>query len=71
MAKKQFKIRARIAFTGEFVVRASSREQAEEKIKQSCGCTLGNIQSLDENIDWEFPVHGEIEIKRKQQEEQV
>lgn len=70
MAKKQYKIRAKLVFRGEFVVRAGSREQAEEKIRQSVGCNLGSIQSLDENIDWEFSTHGDIEINRKKEEEQ-
>ena len=47
-----------------------SREQAEEKIRQSVGCNLGSIQSLDENIDWDFSIHGDIEINRKKEEEQ-
>lgn len=68
MAKKQYKIRAKLVFKGEFVVKAGSREQAEEKIRQSCGCLIGNIQSLDEDVDWEFPMHGDIEINRKREE---
>lgn len=68
MAKKNYKIRAKLVFKGEFKVKAGSREQAEEKIRKQCGCLIGNIQSLDEDVDWEFPMHGEIEINRKIEE---
>lgn len=70
MAKKQYKIRAKLVFRGEFAVKAGSMEQAEEKIRQSVGCNLGSVQTLDDSIDWEFPMHGDIEINRKREEEQ-
>lgn len=68
MAKKQYKIRARLVFAGEFKVRAESREQAEEKVRNSCGALLGKVDSTDEDIDWDIPMHAEIEIKRKREE---
>ena len=68
--EKQYKIRAKLVFKGEFAVKAENRQQAEEKIRATVGCNLGNVQCLDEDVDWEFPTHGDIEINRKREEEQ-
>lgn len=69
MAKKKFKIRARPVFNGEFTVRANNRAEAEEKIKNSCGALLGKVESTNEDIDWDIPMHAEIEVKRKSEKE--
>lgn len=68
MARRQYKIRARLVFRGEFAVCASGRAQAEEKIRAAVGCHLGSVQTLDDDIDWEFPVHGDIEFNRRREE---
>lgn len=70
MARRQYKIRARLVFSGEFAVCASGRAQAEEKIRLAVGCNLGGIQTLDYDIDWEFPLHGDIEFNRRRWEAQ-
>lgn len=47
MKKKEFKIRAKIVFNGNFLIQAKSKEEAVGKFKQNCGAMLGNIQTLD------------------------
>lgn len=68
MAKKKFKIRARLVFSGEFTVRAASRQDAEEAIRKNCGCLRAEVQCADEDIEWEFPVHGDIVINRREED---
>lgn len=70
MAKRLYKIRARLVFRGEFAVLASNRAQAEEKIRTAVGCNLGSVQTLSDDVDWKFPLHGDIEFNRGQKEGQ-
>lgn len=68
MAKKTFKLRAKLVFSGYFTVQASSKQEAEAAIQKECGCLLGSVQSLDEDIDWEFDTHGNRVNKNREQE---
>ena len=68
MAKRLYKIRARLVFRGEFSVLASDRAQAEMKIRTAVGCNLGSVQTLSDDVDWEFPLHGDIEFNRRREE---
>lgn len=43
MAKKNFKIRARLVFSGEVTVRANSRKEAEELAERYIGATLEEV----------------------------
>ena len=69
MAKKKFKIRAKLVFSGYFTVQASSKQEAEEKIQKDCGCMLGSVQTLDEDIDWDFGTHGNIVFNKNKEQE--
>lgn len=69
MAKKKFKIRAKLVFSGYFTVQASSKQEAEVKIQKDCGCLLGSVQTLDEDIDWEFGTHGNIVFNKNKEQE--
>lgn len=72
MAKKQFKIRARLAFRGEFLVRAASREQAEEKIRKAVRCSLVQVDCLDEDVVCSsLASAGEIEVNRRLEGEEM
>lgn len=47
MARKKFKIRARISFSGRFEVEAHSRQEAEEIVEKSIGAILGQVEVQD------------------------
>lgn len=73
MAKKNFKIRARLVFSGEVTVRANSRKEAEELAERLIGATLGEVSvQTDEQAeaitDWDFRLKSETRINRKQEE---
>jgi len=53
---KTYRIKTQFTFTGEFYVKADSKEEAKEIVDNDCGMTYGAITSTaeDENIDWEF-----------------
>lgn len=73
MAKKNFKIRARLVFIGEVTVRANSRKEAEELAERLIGATLGEVSvQTDEQAeaitDWDFRLKSETRINRKQEE---
>lgn len=70
MAKRLYKIGAKLVFRGEFAVLASNIAQAEEKIRTAVGCKLGSVQTSSNDIDWKFPLHGDIEFNRGREEEQ-
>lgn len=54
MARKKFKIRARISFSGRFEVEAHSRQEAEEIVEKSIGAILGQVEVQDEHVsDWD------------------
>lgn len=71
MAKKKFKIRAKLVFSGYFTVQASSKQETEAKIQKDCGCLLGSVQTLNEDIDWDFGTHGDIVFNKDREKEGV
>lgn len=75
MAKKSYKIRARIVFTGEVTVQAHSRQEAETAVGNGIAALLGRVevQSEAEDLitDWDFPTHGEVIVKRNGEEVQA
>lgn len=63
MSEKQiYDVPTKFIFEGVFHIKAESREQAEEYVREQCGLTLGNgihtALPYDE-ADWEFDVHPE------------
>lgn len=65
---KIYKIPVQFVFDGEFTIRAESRVQAEEYVKNHCGlCLGGNIHSTlpDEDVNWNFSLHSEKRIRRR------
>ena len=67
---KTFQVKTKFIFEGIFEVKAQNREQAREFIEKHCGLVIGgNIHSTlpDEDINWEFSVHPEKEIKGSKQ----
>ncbi len=75
MAKKNYKIRARIVFTGEVTVRAHSRQEAEAAVGKGIAALLGRVEVQPEAedfiTDWDFPTHGEVIVKRSGEEAQA
>lgn len=71
MAKKTFKIRARLVFSGEVSVRANSRQDAERIAESSISARLGEVQNQDEDavVDFEFSTKSETVVKRREEEE--
>jgi hypothetical protein len=60
MAKKDFTVKAKFVFEGEFYIKAESKEQAKEYVMKHCGLVLGGDihTSLPDDIcDWDFCVH--------------
>ena len=73
MAKKNFKIRARLVFSGEVTVRANSRKEAEELAERLIGATLGEVsvqpdEQAEAITDGDFRLKSETRINRKQEE---
>lgn len=73
MAKKNFKIRARLVFRGEVRVRANSRQEAERLVERYVSARLGEVQvQPDEESeaiqDFDFLLKSETVINRKQEE---
>lgn len=73
MAKKNFKIRARLVFSGEVTVWANSRKEAEELAERLIGATLGEVsvqpdEQAETITDWDFRLKSETRINRKQEE---
>jgi len=65
ISMNHYKITARFAFDGSFIVSADSFADARKIVSDSCGLTIGSgIHTTlpDEEIDWEFPVHPEMSI---------
>lgn len=64
MAK--YRVQTRFVFSGYFDVEADSLNEAESSVAEQCGLVLGgNIHTTlpDEDVDWNFPVHPDTEIK--------
>ncbi len=72
MAKKQYKIRARLVFNGQVMVSAHSRQEAEAIVEKGIAGLLGKVEAqpeAEERIqDWDFPVHAVVVVNRKQEE---
>lgn len=70
MAKKQFKIRERLVFSGHAVVAAATRKEAEAIVENGLRALLGKVEadpSVEERIkNWEFCTHAETTINRKE-----
>jgi len=63
---KEFEVKTRFVFDGVFKVKALNRQQAEEFVQKHCGLVIGgDIHSSlpSEDIDWDFPVHPEKQIR--------
>lgn len=68
MAK--YRVQTRFAFSGYFDVEADSLHEAGSCVTEQCGLVLGgNIHTTlpDEDVDWNFPVHPDTEIKSIQE----
>jgi hypothetical protein len=71
MAKKQYKIRARLVFNGQVMVSAHSRQEAEAIAEKGIAGQLGKVEvkptAEDDIRDWDFSIKSEIIINRKQE----
>lgn len=71
MAKKKFKIRAKLVFSGEVTIQAHSRQEAEALVERNIGAHLGDIfvqlEVSDDVKDYEFATHSETVINRRQE----
>lgn len=72
MAKKQYKIRAKLVFSGQVTVAAHSRQEAEAMVEKNIAGQLGRVEvqpEAEERIqDWDFSLKGEqlsTESKRR------
>ena len=72
MARKQYKIRARLVFNGQVIVAAHSRQEAEAIAEKGIAGLLGKVEAqpdAEERVqDWDFPIHGTVVVNRKQEE---
>jgi hypothetical protein len=60
--KKEFEVEVSYVFKGKFFIKAESQEEANEYAEKHCGLVLGgDIHStlMDEDVNWDFPVHPE------------
>jgi hypothetical protein len=67
MPKRTYVVPVKYIFKGKYKVEAESRQEAEEKVKDSCWMTssgYGSTLSCEE-IDWDFPMHPEKQIMRR------
>ena len=67
MKKKVYRVRTQYIFEGVFDVVADSKEDARQKVLQSCGLVMGgSIHSTlpDEEINWAFDRHPNKRIDR-------
>lgn len=74
MAEKQYKIRAKLVFSGQVTVAAHSRQEAEAMVEKDIAGQLGRVEvqpEAEERIqDWDFSLKGEAVVNRKQAEEE-
>lgn len=64
--KKEYVIKTKFVFEGEFYIKAESKEQAKEMVKKHCGLVLGgNIHTTlpNELCDWDFNTHPNTIVK--------
>lgn len=67
MAKKQFKIRVQLVFTGEVNVMAHDRKEAEH-LAQCLIPSIGHVEALAEGIkDFNVSQKGETVVKRREE----
>lgn len=75
MKKQRFLVYTEYIFDGVFDVVAESKEEARQKVLQSCGLVMGgSIHSTlpDDEINWAFSTHPEVRTGRiTVQEEQT
>lgn len=65
MAKKEFKLRGKLIFSGEFTVRAHSKQEAEETLKRSVSLICNDVRSITESVSkWSVSSHGEIVLNK-------
>lgn len=71
MAKKQFKIRAKLVFSGEVTVQAHSRQEAEALVQRHISAQLGTVfvqlEGEEAVKDYSFALKSETVINRKQE----
>lgn len=69
MAKKNFKIRAKLVFNGQVTVQAHSRQESEAIVEKNIAAILSKVEvqpeALDVIKDIEFSIHGEAVVNRK------
>ena len=73
MAKKTFKIRAKFVFGGQVQIKAHNRQEAEAEaeVEKNIAALLGKVEAhSDDIVDWDFPIHGDTVINRKEQREE-
>ena len=67
MAKtKEYKVKTKFVFEGEFYIKAENKEQAKEYVQKHCGLVLGgdiHTSLTDEICNWNFNVHPDKIIK--------
>lgn len=64
--KKQYTVKTKFVFEGEFYITAESKEQAKEYVMKHCCLVLGGDihTTLPEEIcDWKFNVHSDKIVK--------
>ena len=64
MKTKTYKVNVFFTFTGEFEIKAESAQQAKEFAEQSCGMSIGEINSSlpYDDVDWEFDMAPEMRV---------
>lgn len=58
--KKEYTVKTKFVFEGEFYIKADSKEQAREFVEKHCGLVIGgDIHSTlpDDDVNWNFDVH--------------
>ncbi len=64
MKTKTYVVPVSFIFEGEFRIRATSKEEAQNFAKTSCGATANVHHNMDDSaVNWDFPVHPEKKVK--------
>lgn len=64
--RKEYTIKTKFVFNGEFYITAESKEQAKEYVMKHCGLVLGgkiHTTLPDEICDWNFDTHPDTIVK--------
>lgn len=59
-SRKEFVIKTKFIFEGEFTIKAENKAQAREYVEKYCGLVIGgDIHSTlpPDDVSWDFPVH--------------